>query len=181
MQTLEMKTDEELMILYQEGNSEAFQVLYARHAGKIFGFLKSKTQKEEFARDLFQEVFVKIHKSKHLYNKSLPALPWIFTITKNVLIDGLRREKTNNLRSETDLDQIEAPEKSVDSEIGNLVVQIEQLPSTQVTAIKMRYLEEKTFEEIAETLSTSAVNVRQIISRGIKRLKEIIGDGHEDK
>ena len=169
------------MFLYQKGNSEAFQVLYARHAGKVFGFLKKKTQKEELAREFFQEVFIKIHKSKHLYNKSFPVLPWIFTITKNVLIDGLRKEKINVFRDEVDLDQIESPEPLKPKEIGSLVTQIEKLPPAQVSAIKMRYLEEKTFDEIANVLDTSAMNVRQLISRGIKRMKEMIGDGHEDK
>ena len=60
-------TDEELMASYQEGSEEAFKELYSRHSGKVLGYLRSRTSSEQDAVDLFQEVFVKIHKSKHLY------------------------------------------------------------------------------------------------------------------
>lgn len=169
------------MVLYQNGNKEAFDALYIRHSGKVFGFIKNKIKKPEFAHDLFQETFSKIHKSKHLYNKTFPLLPWIFTIAKNVLIDYVRKE---NLRTFVDVeldtlpspDPVEAP--PIEKIVNPLLV---NLPESQRLAIQMRYLEEKTFEEIASHLKTTSLNVRQIISRGIKRIKELIGESHETK
>jgi RNA polymerase sigma factor (sigma-70 family) len=172
---LENKTDEELMVLYQNGAEQAFQILYARHAGKIFGFIKNKVKKEEQARDIFQEVFTKIHKSKHLYNKTLPALPWIFTITRTTLIDSLRKDKISKNVIEMDLERIAVSEPETSS-TEELTPHLSKLPANQRTAIELRYFEEKTFEEIAEKLNTSELNVRQIISRGLKRVRELIGE-----
>ena len=54
------------------------------------------------------------------------------------------------------------------------VLLIQKLPDSQKVALQMRYVDDKTFEEISEKLNTSSENVRQIISRGIKRLKDLI-------
>ena len=52
-----------------------------------------------------------------------------------------------------------------------------KLPTQQKLAVEMRYYDEKTFEEIAEALNTSPINIRKLVSRGVKRLKEIIKEG----
>ena len=167
-------TDEDLMVMYQNGSESAFQVLYVRHSSKIYGFLKSRIFQAEKTADIYQEVFIKIHRYKHLYNKSLPVLPWFFTITKSVMIDEIRKDKKSKLiDDDKDLDQIpsEIFESSV---ISDTVLLIQKLPDSQKIALQMRYVDDKTFEEISETLKTSSENVRQIISRGIKRLKDLV-------
>lgn len=166
------QTDEELMALYQEGSEEAFKALFARHSGKIFGYLKNKLASQQDAADLFQEVFVKIHKSKHLYNKSLPVLPWIFSVTRSVLLDGFRK---NNRRQEVfnvDFDAIASANEQ--EGMASVTPLLRELSANQQVALQMRFVEEKTFEEIAQRLKTSRVNVRQIISRGVKHLKELV-------
>ena len=169
-------TDEELMVMYQKGSESSFQVLYSRHSSKIYGFLKSRIRHSEKVGDIFQEVFVKIHRSKHLYNGSLPVLPWIFTVTKNVMIDEIRKDKKFKSNDGVDPDRIPA---LLDEKIfeGAATALIKHLPNPQQTAIELRYVDDKTFEEIAACLNTSPANVRQIVSRGIKRLKELMTQG----
>ena len=53
------------------------------------------------------------------------------------------------------------------------------LPSQQKLAVEMRYIDDKTFEQIAERLKVSPTNARQIISRGVKRLRELVSKGGE--
>jgi len=169
------QTDEELMALYQEGSEEAFKALYSRHSGKVFGYLKSRLSSEQEATDLFQEVFMKIHKSKHLYNKSLPVLPWIFSVTHSVFIDGIRKVERRREDFGVDLETHAAP--SGEPAFASISSLLMDLPGNQEVAIQMRYVEEKTFEEIAERLKTSPVNVRQLISRGVKHLKGLAKEG----
>lgn len=174
-------TDEQLMEMYQNGSEKAFSILYDRHSSKIFGFLKKRVQKEEKVTDIYQEVFVKIHKSKHLYNKSFPLLPWIFTITRTVMLDELKKDKNINLAIDIDLDSL--PSSPTDfslvndnKTLGEAAASVQRLPEAQKLAIQMRYVDDKTFEEIALSLQTTPVNVRQLISRGVKRLKELLGE-----
>lgn len=171
--------DEELMAQYQLGSEEAFAVLYERHSSKVYGYISSRIRDRERATDAFQEVFAKMHKSKHLYNRSLPFLPWLFSISRSVTLDAIRSE----VRRETEVlgfDEkdftIETPEKPA-HEISELRPKLAKLPDAQRLALEMRYVDEKTFEEIAAVLSTSPMNVRKLVSRGVRRLKELIQEG----
>ncbi len=172
------ETDEELMALYQEGSAEAFKELYSRHSGKIFGYLKSRTDSLQEATDLFQEVFVKIHKSKHLYNRSLPLLPWIFSVSHSVLIDEKRRSLRVKEIFDYDLEQVPAVEP-LEIRLTEVTPYIGKLPDHQGVAIQMRYVDERTFEEIADRLKTSPLNVRKIVSRGLRNLKRLVNEGEK--
>lgn len=169
-------TDEQLMKLYQNGDEEAFKALYVCHSPKVYGFLKSRIQSKEKVSEVFQEVFIKIHKSKHLYNDSLPVLPWIFTITKTVMIDELRRDKNLKTTNDYDLDKVPAPVESVPAGVDQALEMLGQLPEQQKAAVELRYVSDNTFEQIAASLKVSPANARQIVSRGIKRLRELISD-----
>lgn len=174
-------TDEDLMCRYQLGSEEAFAVLYERHAAKVFGYVRRRFPNQERASDVFQEVFVKLHKAKHLYNKTLPYLPWLFSVTRSVVLDGLRIDKRRSVDLvDKDIDQVVA-EQAHTSELSSFEPQLAKLPSAQRAAVQMRYVDENTFEEIATVLKTSPVNARQLISRGLKRLKELVteGESHE--
>lgn len=168
-------SDEELMVMYQSGAEDAFQILYGRHSDKIYGFLRSRVWNDQKAVELFQDVFVKMHQSKALYNQSLPALPWIFSITRSVLNDGLRKEK----RLKRDQDYSFVNENSADdrSQFADITSLMGHLSQSQKAAVQMRYVDEKTFEEIALALETSPSNVRKIVSRALLKLKDVIRKG----
>lgn len=171
------QTDEQLMKLYQNGDEEAFKVLYGRHSSKVYGFLKKRLNEGEKVAEIYQEVFIKIHKSKHLYNNSLPALAWIFTISRTVMIDELRKNSKIQTVDNYDLDKIPDELEKTVPQFEQAINSLEQLPEQQKTAIEMRYVNDQTFEQIAEALKVSPNNARKIISRGIKRLRELVGEG----
>jgi RNA polymerase sigma-70 factor (ECF subfamily) len=89
---LKSLTDEELMVAYQEGNDRAFSVLYNRHSGKLFGYLKNKLKDSHLAEDVFQATFLKLHRNRSRYDPSFPFLPWLFTVCKTVMIDQTRKK-----------------------------------------------------------------------------------------
>ncbi len=167
------RSDEELMRLYQSGTEEAFRILYDRHSSKIYGFIKGRISSPERAADVFQEVFFRLHRSKNLYLKDHPVLPWLFTITRNTIVDELR--KTKHQSQQVDIHEMDLPAPEVAMTKTLLPDQMAALPANQKAAMEMRYVEEKTFEEIAQILQTSEANTRQLISRGVKRLKELLG------
>jgi RNA polymerase sigma-70 factor (ECF subfamily) len=171
-------TDEELMVMYQNGSEEAFKALYERHSSKVFGFLRAKLRSEERVNDVFQDVFVKVHKSKHLYNRSLPFLPWLFTVTKNALVDEVRKATKNKLHVEVN-DSIASPEAEIVPSLSDVVPYLQALPENQKRAVELRYVEEKTFDEISAILNTSEVNVRKLLSRGIQRIRELLQEGEK--
>lgn len=165
---LNQKTDEELMLAYQLGEEPAFSELYNRHAQKVLAFLRLKLREESAAHDVFQSTFLKLHRSKHLYNPSLPFSPWIFTICRNELVDFVRKQKHafEELKEET----VDITARVVPAEMDLAV-----LTEEQQTAIRMRYSSDSSFEEIASALNTSPVNARKIISRSLKHLRGYYG------
>lgn len=174
MDNLDQKTDEQLMKLYQNGDELAFRQLYKRHSSKIYGFIKKRISNEAKVAEIYQEVFIKIHKSKHRFNESFAVLPWLFTVTRTVLIDELRKDKTLKVQQTEYEDHLTTKDSSPTHLIDTTSL-LNQLPAQQQKAIELRYIDDKTFNEIADSLNLSESNVRQIISRGIKRLRQLVG------
>ncbi|PWU19701.1 MAG: hypothetical protein C5B49_05385 [Bdellovibrio sp.] len=168
-------SDEELMSHYQSGDVRAFECLYERHAGRVLRFLRKKTNPES-AHDLLQEVFLKVHRSRHQYSAQYPFLPWLFAITRNALADLARLNETKVARNSiADLEMLEVAIPSQEAWTEELSLALKCLPTHQRRAIELRYLSDWTFEKIAEDIKTTPLNVRQIISRGIKKLRSALG------
>jgi len=170
---LKTKSDEELMESYQLGSTAAFDILFQRHSPRVFGFLAKRLVQKKEAEDLLQEVFFKLHRSKHLYNTTLPFSPWMFSITRSVLLDFAKKKNLEDPVDCSDFDQMPSaeaePSKNDFSEV------LGALPQQQRQAVSLRVYDEQTFEEIALRLSTSPENARQLVSRGIKKLRQAFG------
>ena len=60
MKTLRMMTDEELVVLYAEGNNAAFDVLLNRYKSSIYSYIYFIVHNKDLTEDIFQETFVKV-------------------------------------------------------------------------------------------------------------------------
>lgn len=173
------KTDEQLMVLYQMGHFDAFESLYQRHRSKIYGHLMNKIGDKSVVDELFQEIFIKLHRFKSKYDPNYPFLPWIFTILRNTCTDYFRKMGRASFDSDYDVETVETPTPE------NLEARVEEIPAfhalphKQQEAIKLRFNEDLPFEEISKRLKTSPVNARQLVSRGIKQLKAILHKGEQ--
>ena len=173
-ENLNLLSDEDLMALYQSGEMKAFETLYLRHSGRVLAFLQKKTSPES-ARELLQETFLKLHRSRHQYSPQYPFLPWLFTITRNALVDFVRLNESKVSRSSVvDIEQASIP---ADAPVWtpDLSQALATLPANQRRAIELRYLSDWTFEQIADDMKTSPTNIRQMVSRGIKKLRSGLG------
>jgi RNA polymerase sigma-70 factor (ECF subfamily) len=166
---LEELSDEELMRLYQDAREDAFNVLYQRHSGLVYGYLRKRLPSPQAANDVFQAAFLKLHRSKDQFNGSFAFMPWMFTVVKTSLYDW---QKNQNLRAAPlTLDEnLASPPLPESVPTPDLSV----LPEAQRTAVELRYLNELSFEEIAARLNTTPGNARQIVSRAIKGLKALL-------
>lgn len=170
---LQAKSNEDLMEAYKKDDAMAFEILYERHSAQVLGYLKQKTRSVKQAQDLSQEVFLKLHRSRHLYNSMLPFTPWLFSITRSVFLDSLKKKSLEDLVENQDFDKITPVQESVELNAVDLSV----LPEAQQQVVRLRVYDEATFEEIAAKLSTTPENARQIFSRAVKALKIILGEG----
>ncbi len=82
-------------------------------------------------------------------------------------------QRRNARLRETDLpDQIPAPEEQ--SEVNNTSIPFSSLSGPQRQVIELRYMQEKEFSEIAETLKVTETNARQMISRAVRKLRRVM-------
>jgi RNA polymerase sigma-70 factor (ECF subfamily) len=84
-----------LMASYQAGSLDAFDELYALLAPPIRGFLRRRTPDADRASDLVQETFLQMHRARHTFDPSYPALPWVMAIARHV---WLMHERTQRRR-----------------------------------------------------------------------------------
>ncbi|MBY0370889.1 sigma-70 family RNA polymerase sigma factor [bacterium] len=165
------KTDEVLMLEYLQGDSRAFDVLYERHADKVYGYLRQRLGSSPLIDDIHQNIFLKFHQVREKYRSPLPVLPWLFTITRTVMLDALRAEKKGLI----DLDRVSDESRLTPQDSGTIgeVLGVAALSCSQQRVIEFRYQDDLSFEQIAELLQTSPANVRQLLSRGIRKLQAL--------
>lgn len=168
------RTDEDLMKLYCNGDSSAFEVLYARHSKRVYGYLQKRAPGLS-ASDILQDTFFKLHRSRDQYNSQYPFLPWLFTIARNALFDFARKTSIENKRflSQENFESVSAP-LVIEGLNITLLAATGSLPENQKAAVKLRYMEEWSFEDIAKKLKTSPQNARQLASRGVKALRTLL-------
>lgn len=160
------------MTLYQSGDYAAFECLYLRHSGRVYQYLKGKVA-TEVANDLLQEIFMKIHRSRDQYLSQYPFLPWLFTIARNQLTDYFKRSESKVIKIGIEPDLV-AAEASLAAPEYDLSTALSSLPTNQRRAIELRYMNEWSFEKIAEEMKTTPENSRQIVSRGIKKIRSLL-------
>lgn len=165
-------SDEALMRAYQQGDEQAFATLYRRHSPRVYGYLQSRLRERVFVDDVFQATFLKLHQARAQYDPSYPFVPWLFTVCRSAMVDGLRSRG----RSREELDPVAveaaaAPAPEPEPELPDLGA----LPPEQRSAVELRYRDDLPFEEIARRLQTSPANARQLVSRAVRRLRALGG------
>jgi len=155
--------DEELMLAYREGNTSAFNELYGRYAGRVYSYLQKRVFDRTERDDLFQAIFLKLHKSRYLYDSKFQFAPWLFTICRTALLDFLKAKKPAIVHEPVKT-------SSIDSTL-TVSETVNELSERQRSAIEMRYSEGLDFSEIADRLKISSTNARQLISRAVRKLR----------
>ena len=185
MSTFKEMTDEQLALLYIDGNNKAFDELLARIKDKIFAYIMYLAKDEDIANDIFQETFVKaIIKMKNgQYKDSGKFVYWMSRIAHNVFIDHYRDikgehiielTKNNNLQNlKVNNRENEMVNEQIREDVKNLM---NSLPEPQREVAFMRYFQDMSFKEIAEetgvSINTSLGRMRYAIINMRKMTKQ---------
>ena len=166
--------DTKLMELYKNGENMAFEVIYLRHKDRVYSYLDKRLSDKNVIEDIFQNIFVKFHNSRHLYSSEHPLLKWIYTICRSELLDSVKKSRKIKLVSINE-DQLICETKEIDDKID--LDSVKSLSEKEKLAIKLRYYSEEDFTDISKALKTSEANSTKLVSRGIKKLKaKLIGE-----
>lgn len=147
---------------------------------KLRSFLERRVSDRQVAEDLLQETFVRIHKGLDELDDEVRIEPWVFQITRNLVIDHQRSRKAGP----ADPDDADATLADDPVDGGNLndVVRdwipamIDQLPEPYSLAVRLYELEGVSQQEIADRTGVSLSGAKSRIQRGREKLKALLFD-----
>ena len=150
--------------------------IYTEYSGKVMGYIRARIRSSAEAEDLHSEVFEKILKKIEEFDPSKASLnTWIFTITRNTVIDHFRRTKPTEELDENLSDNIELDEGLLNSEtLSELAAALKRLPEQMRDIIVLRYYDGKPLTEIAELMNLSYGAVKLRHQNAVLMLREAL-------
>ena len=169
MKNFEGVSDEQLALLYVQGNNRAFDELLSRTQSKLFTYIMFVVRDHDVADDIFQETFVKaITKLQQgQYTDSGKFQFWISRIAHNCSMDWYRQQQSNhitevnednnlqNLKSASVMDICKETEMVNEQVLIDIKRMVDQLPAAQREVVYMRYYQQLSFKEIADLTGVS--------------------------
>jgi RNA polymerase sigma-70 factor (ECF subfamily) len=182
----ELDHDAALMLLVKQGDTGAFAELVDKYKQPLINFAGRMLHDATEAEDLAQAAFVQVFKSAHRYEASSRFSTWLFTITRNLCLNEIRRRSRHPADSmdapRSDLDQeprqfedkksASPPDSLLQHELEQKIEQaLTELPENQRAAILLCRQDELSYEDIAKVLNCSVSAIKSLIFRGRETLK----------
>ena len=142
----------------------SIEQIYTEYSGKVMGYIRARIRSTADAEDILSEVFEKIMRKIDGFDPEKASLnTWIFTITRNTVIDHFRRSRASEELDENISDDTELDEGLLNGEtLSELAAALRKLPEQMRDIVVLRYYDGKPLTEIAELmgLSYGAVKLR---------------------
>lgn len=181
-------SDEELMRRTQQGDKQAFALLYERYSASVLSYLYRMLGNIEDVESIAQEVFLRAFRFAPTYRFPQKFSTWLFTITRNLAINYSRRRKRSPVRNTTELnlegveisgDPYQVATKATDEvekqeEIARVLKALDDLPTDQKEVIVLGVFQDLSYAEMEEITGTKAVTLRSRMFHGLKRLARLI-------
>jgi RNA polymerase sigma-70 factor (ECF subfamily) len=190
--------DRDLVARALEGDESAFAELLERFRRPVFSLIYRMIGDREQAEDLAQESFVKAFNNLDTYNPSYRFSSWLFKIANNHAIDHLRRARLSTVsihgsphaasaeREEETRIVLESHDESPEQEmlaleLGSEIEEaIARLRPEYRTAVILRHIESRPYEEIAEIMDVPIGTVKTFLHRARAELREMLGHLREE-
>ena len=169
---------ESLMARYQQGDSHAATALVNRLSPQLYRVFLAQFISRQFADDLLQETWMRIHEVRHTYRPGQPVLPWLYAIARHIRVDHYRKTRRVGIREQS-LDGHEEIARPAVGEAGNmpdLEALLATLPESQREVIAMLKVADMSLEEVARATSSSIGSVKQKAHRAYERLRERLSE-----
>lgn len=157
-------TDDQLVEMYLQGSGEAFDELLARYQDKLYTYILYNVHNEDAANDIFQETFVRAITTlqQGRYTSSGRFYAWLVRIARNHIIDRFRTLRGENAISNDEceydlLNDVSLADQPIETQMVNEQTLrdvrrlMDHLPETQREVVFLRFFQDLSFKEIAET------------------------------
>ena len=160
-------------------HARAFDLIVPEFRNRVFRLAFSILKERAAAEDAAQESFVRVWKALPGFDGRAALGTWIYAITRNTCLMELRRRRPTVSFDDPDSDEAYRAATSIatapaeDPERDNLLRMVDTLPCTQQQAVRLFYLEDRSYEAVAEQLGMPLGTVKNLLHRARKRLMEL--------
>ena len=175
--------DDDLILMYRNGDAEAFDTLFDRYYLSVYNFARMMLGGSGGAEDVLQEAFMTLAQAARTYTPVGKFRPWLMKVVRNLCLNKLRSQRVlRNVITQSEsnsvhvlsnnpspCDQAEAHEQT-----AIIRVAIGHLPDRQREAITLYAFEEMSYREIAEVLETPINTVKTLIHRARASLAQTL-------
>lgn len=178
--------DEDIISLVLKGKDDLFAELIDRYSGKIYSTAFSYTHNPEEARDLVQEIFIKVYNSLQNFKAESKFSTWLYRIAVNTCIDWTRKKKSKAIMTALSIEDMnildcmtsdtEGPEEIILRQEYNDVIRnsVSSLPEIYKTVLILYYFEELQVQEICNILDCPRKTIETRLYRAKKVLKSVL-------
>lgn len=179
-------TDQQLVVLAQDGDAAAFEMLFNRYQDGVYKLYLNRTGgNRDDTDDLLQDTFIKVFLNLDKYDGSYTFGQWIYTIARNTFIDFVRKRRDDVAIDSTPgsggayvnpASQEATPEERfINRQRGaQLASHMEKMTSRYRELIELRFFREYSYEEISAELNIPLGTVKTQIHRARERLCQLI-------
>jgi RNA polymerase sigma-70 factor (ECF subfamily) len=182
-------TDQELVKRTLGGDQAAFVTLVRRYERGLYNLAYRMVRDPELARDLTQDVLIRVHGSLAKYDPIYPFASWVYRVASNLCIDFIRRRKLQTISLDAPVSvghgesvPREVPDTTYDpgrtteeSERARILAEaLDKLPETHRLILILRHQRELSYEEIAIALDAPLGTVKARIHRAREAFRKIL-------
>ena len=157
-------------------SSDFYSISILPYAAIIIKICRAYTNTQEDFEDYYQEVCLQIWKSRNNFRGQSEWSTWVYRLSLNVSMTLLKKKKNGHQQFASDYLPVEITEESrafADESLDQLYIAIRQLSEVDRGVILL-YLEEKTYQEIADIMGSNPNNIGVRIKRIKERLKKLL-------
>lgn len=183
------REESKLISASKQGDKGAFSQLIKKHINKLYNLCYRLTGDENEAKDLSQEVFLQAFKAIKEFREEASFSTWLYRISRNIWINKYKRsqkvkfvslDKPIKVGEDELARQIPDPKATVDQDLAKEEMEkaiqkaIATLKPEHRITIILRYMENKSYEEIAEICKCSLGTVGSRLTRAMKEMKNLL-------
>lgn len=172
LMAVDLRSDEELMRAYLDGEKGAIALLLDRRRDWMWSVARKTVRDATIAEDAVQEAMTAVFRKAHTFRSESKVSTWMYMIVQNACIDLLRKESVRPQLSESDESTVTQSQSFADQSDTKIIMAqaLATLPEDQRMALTMTIMEGYSIDEVAQIAGVASGTIKSRCSRGKEAL-----------